>query len=305
MHNNFNTARRDFLRQGSLLFAGSALVPSLAFDGLKSKAVLGIQLYSVRDDMGKDPVGTLQQLAKIGFTHVEHANYHDRKFYGHSPKAFKKLLKSMGMKMRSGHTVLGKDHWDERTKDFTDTWKWTVEDAAIAGQKYVISPWLDESYRKTHDDLKRYMEVFNKCGQLCQKSGMKFGYHNHSFEFNTTLGGERVYDTILKNTDPKLVTQQLDTGNLYNGGGIALDIVKQYPGRFELMHVKDEILSNGGDEKYESSILGQGIVNVRSVVDLGKADGTHHFIIEQESYQGKTPIACAKADYEVMKAWGY
>lgn len=227
----------------------TALVPSSAFASYKSKTILGIQLYSIRDDMRKDPAGTLEQLAKIGCRYVEHANYRERKFYGYTPKTFKKLLGSLGLEMCSGHTVLGKNHWDGKTKDFTDEWKWTVDDAATASQNYVISPWLDESYRKTHDDLKRYMEVFNKSGELCKKSGMKFGYHNHSFEFNTRLDGELVFDTILKNTDPDLVTQQLDIGNLYNGGGIARDVVKQYPGRFELIHVKDEIPSKGGQEK--------------------------------------------------------
>jgi hypothetical protein len=80
----------------------------------------------------------------------------------------------------------------------------------------------------------------------------------------------------------------------------------QYPGRFELMHVKDEIKSTSGKEKYESTILGEGIVNTRQVCDLGrKSGGTRYFIIEQESYQGKSPLDSAKADLEIMKKWGY
>nr|NKQ99743.1 sugar phosphate isomerase/epimerase [Escherichia coli] len=121
-----------------------------------------------------------------------------------------------GMKMLSGHTVFGKAHWDVTKKDFTDAWRFTVEDAAVAGQKFVISPWLDESYRKNADDLKHYMEIFNKCGELCKQSGMKFGYHNHHFEFSEHLDSVPVYDIILGYTDPALVAQQLDTGNLYN-----------------------------------------------------------------------------------------
>ena len=191
-------------------------------------------------------------------------------------------------------------------KDFTDGWKYTIEDAAITGQRYVISPFLEESLRQTEDDLKRFMEVFNKCGDLCKKAGMKFGYHNHDFEFSQKLNGKTVYDLILTNTDPSGVIQQLDTGNLYNGGAKAIDMVKKYPGRFESMHVKDEILATSSQEKYESTILGNGIVNLKEVIDLGrKSGGTVHFIVEQESYQGKTPLACAKEDYEIMKKWGY
>ena len=273
--------------------------------GVKEK-LLGIQLYSVRDDMKKDPLNTLKEIASFGYKNVEHANYVDRKFYGFRAAEFKKVLADLGMKMPSGHTVLAKSHWDEVAKDFTDVWKYTIEDAAIAGQRYVISPFLEESLRQTEDDLKRFMEVFNKCGDLCKKAGMKFGYHNHDFEFSQKLNGKTVYDLILTNTDPSGVIQQLDTGNLYNGGAKAIDMVKKYPGRFESMHVKDEILATSSQEKYESTILGNGIVNLKEVIDLGrKSGGTVHFIVEQESYQGKAPLACAKEDYEIMKKWGY
>ena len=115
-----------------------------------------------------------------------------------------------------------------------------------------------------------------------------------------------MFDIILENTDPSLVAQQLDMGNLYNGGAKAIDVAKKWPGRFELMHVKDEIKSDKGNEKYESTILGKGIVGTKEVIDLGrKSGGTSHFIIEQESYQGKTPIDCAKEDLDIMKNWGY
>jgi sugar phosphate isomerase/epimerase len=248
----------------------------------------------------------LKQLAAMGYKHLEHASYNDRKFYGYGAKEFKKILDGLGLKMPSGHTVLGPKHWDTSRKDFTDLWKHTVEDAAVLGQQFVISPSLDKEYRESGDALKRFMEVFNKSGELCKKSGMKFGYHNHAFEFSEKLDGKVVYDIILDNTDPDLVIQQLDIGNLYNGGATAIDVATRFPGRFPSMHVKDEVLANGGDEKYESAVLGTGIVNVKEVIDIGrKSGGTIHFIIEQESYQGKTPMACMKENLAVMKKWGY
>lgn len=299
------TSRRNFLKSSTMLVAGSALLPKTLFVPAAGE-LMGIQLYSVRDDMKKDPLGTLKQLAGIGYKHVEHANYVNRKFYGYSATEFKKILGDLGLNMPSGHTVMGKQHWDSSKNDFTDEWKWTVEDAAVLGQQLVISPWLDASLRQNYDDMKRYMEVFNKSGELCKKSGMKFGYHNHDFEFSQKLNDVMVYDIILQNTDPSLVAQQLDIGNMYNGGAKALDIMKKYPGRFQSMHVKDEIKAASGNEKYESTILGKGIVPVKEVIDLGrKSGGTIHFIIEQESYQGKTPIECAKEDYSMMKKWGY
>jgi len=299
-------SRRTFLKNSAMAIAATSILPGDAFASFRKKKIVGIQLYTVREDMGKDPAGTLKKLAEMGYRYVEHANYIDHKFYGYGAKDFRNLLDSLKLKMLSGHTRMDPRHWDAGKKDFTDDWKRTVEDAAICGQQFVISPWLDESQRKTYDDTLRYMDVFNKCGELCKASGMKFGYHNHDFEFSTILNNKKLFDIILQNTDPELVAQQLDMGNLYNGGAIAIAVVMQYPDRFELMHVKDEIKAASGPEKYESTVLGEGIVNTRQVTDLGRrSGGTHHFIIEQESYQGKLPLDCCKADLDIMKKWGY
>ena len=285
---------------------GAAILPRTFFTTIAQKEMVGIQLYSVRDDMMKDPKGSLDQLAKMGYVYVEHANYVKEKFYGFSAPEFRKILDDLGLKMISGHTVMGKQHWDETKKDFSDSWKKTVEDAAVLGQKWVISPSMDETMRKTYDDFKRYMDIFNKSGELCKKSGMKFGYHNHDFEFSEKLNGEKLFDIIMKSIDPNLVALQLDMGNLYNGGAVALDIMNQFPGRFEIVHVKDEIAAKGSNEKYESTILGEGIVNTQKVCELAKTKGgTKCYIIEQESYGDKTPMFCAKADLDVMKKWGF
>jgi sugar phosphate isomerase/epimerase len=211
-HKNFDmlASRRKFLTQSGMLLAGAAALPHHLLANFASNSVLGVQLYSVREDMKKDPLGTLKQLAAMGYKNVEHANYINRKFYGYTAKEFKKILDDMGMKMPSGHTVMERTHWDPSKKDFTASWKYTVEDAAIVGQQYVISPWLDEELRKTYDGLLAYMDVFNKSGELCKKSGMKFGYHNHNFEFSTKLNNQKVFDIMVKHTDPSLVAQQLD-----------------------------------------------------------------------------------------------
>jgi sugar phosphate isomerase/epimerase len=298
--------RREFLQKGALALAGTAAFSSDLFAAAKEKHVVGVQLYSIRDDMKKDPLNSLKKLAEMGYTNVEHANYIDRKFYGYSAKEFRKILDDLGLKMPSGHTVMSKKHWDESTKDFTDSWKQTVEDAAICGQKYVISPSLDISMRKDLEQLKYFMDVFNKSGELCKKSGMKFGYHNHDFEFSLKLSSIKVYDIIMQNTDPSLVAQQLDIGNMYGGGGRAADLLKQYPGRFELMHVKDEIKSSTEHIGWESAILGTGVIGVKEIIDMGKkSGGTTQFIIEQESYQGKAPLDCMKEDLAIMKKWKY
>ena len=303
-------SRRKFLVNSSLTLAGAMFFSNNIFANEKAKnTILGLQLYSVRDDMKRDPLGTLKKLSAMGYKNVEHANYIDRKFYGYTATEFKKVLDDLGFKMPSGHTVLSEKHWDKATNDFTDAWKQTVEDAAIVGQHYVISPSLDQKLCSNYDGLVAFLDLFNKSGELCKKSGLKFGYHNHDFEFKYSLNGKQVYDIILEHTDPALVLHQIDIGNMYGAGGRAIEILKKHPGRFESMHVKDEIKSKDKGEMgdaYESTILGKGVLPVKEIVDLfKKSGGTTEFIIEQESYQGKTPLDCSRENLKIMKSWGY
>lgn len=302
-----NTSRRTFIKSGAALIAAAAVMPGEVLAAkTRKKGIIGVQLYSVRDEMGKDPLGSLKKVAAMGYEYVEHANYIDRKFYGYTPQEFRKVLDDLGLKMISGHTVMGRNHWDEARNDFSDSWKYTVDDAAVLGQRYVVSPSMDNSMRSKYDDFMHYMEIFNKCGELCKKQGMKFGYHNHDFEFSEKLNNEKLFDIMMRTMDPDKVVVQLDMGNLYNGGAVALDVVRQYPGRFENLHVKDEIAASEGNDKYESTIIGKGIVNAREVIDLAtKIGGTEVYIIEQESYQGKTPMECIEEDLKIMKSWGY
>jgi sugar phosphate isomerase/epimerase len=301
-----HASRRSFLKKSALALASTALLKKSMFAGNLASEVTSIQLYSIREDMKKDPMGSLKQVAEMGYKYVEHANYINRKFYGWEAKEFRKILDDLGMKMYSGHTVLGKQHWDAAKKDFTDEWKYTVEDAATMGQKFVISPWFDAELRKTYDDTLKFLEVFNKSGELCKKSGMKFGYHNHDFEFSAELNGQKVYDIIMKNTDPNLVSQQLDMGNMVHAGANAADILAKYPGRFETIHVKDEIKSKEKEGTFESTILGDGFVKTREVTQMSvKSGGSWLLVIEQESYQSKTPMQCIKEDLAIMKKWGY
>jgi len=303
-----NTSRRDFLKKSALAAAGTTVLSKslLSCSSAKAKEVVAVQLYCVREDMKNDPLGTLTKLAEMGYKFVEHADYNDRKFYGYTAVEFKKVLGGLGLEMPSGHTVLGKDHWDTSKNDFTDAWKYTVEDAATMDQKFVVSPWLDNSLYSSYDALMGFLEVFNKCGELCQQSGMKFGYHNHDFEFSEILNGEVMFDLMLQNTDPDKVGIQLDVGNMFIAGAKAKDIILKYPNRFETIHVKDmiEIESEDG-HGFESTIIGKGLIGTKEVTDMSKDQGTWLFIIEQESYQGKTPLDCMQEDLEIINQWGY
>jgi sugar phosphate isomerase/epimerase len=300
-------SRRNFIRNTAFATAGVLVAKPNLFAAPKPKHIIGVQLYSVRTDMKANPVATLEQLAKMGYKHVEHAYYIDRKFYGHEPTAFKKTLDGFGLHMPSGHTNLELKHWDAAKKDFIDEWKYTIEDAANAGMQYVITAWLDDALRKSYDAMRSFADVFNASGELCKKYGMKFGYHNHNFEFAKNLNGHSVYDIILAHTDPNLVFLQLDMGNIYGTGADPIEIVKNNPGRFLSVHVKDEIkATEPGESPYESCILGKGFAGTKKITDLcATVGGTTHFIVEQESYQGQTPLAAVKQDLAILKSWGY
>ncbi len=300
-------SRRTFVKNTSLTLTGISFLPSI----LNSKIppdILGVQLYSVRDDMKKDPAGTLKKLAQMGYKYVEHAGYYNGKFYGYSIVDFKKILNDDNLKMESGHSFLGSKQWNKSANDFTDDWKKTIDDAAAIGMKYVISPGVDESLCQNMNDFRHYMDMFNKTGELCKKAGIHFAFHNESYEFNHSLDGTLLYELLLQSTDKSLVAQQMDIGNMYEPGGRAMNYLKKYPGRFLLMHVKDEVKSEApsqNGDKYESTLLTKGVIPVKEIVDYARKTGTKYFIIEQESYQDKTPLECVADDLRIMKSWGF
>ena len=298
--------RRNFIKNAGIALIGTGLINHQPFKFPTSSTIkIGIQLYTVRDVIFKNPVDILQKLAKMGYQNIEHADYVNRKLYGYAVPKFKKIIDDNGLSMISGHTVLQSNHYKKESKTFTDSWKYTIEDAALLGQQYVISPWMDEKIRKDYDKLMAQLDIFNKCGELCNQFNLKFGYHNHNFEFKDKLNNQFIYDIILKNTDPKLVIQQLDIGNLYGVGGRAMDVIKQNPNRFPSLHVKDEIKATVGEmnDGYDSTLLGNGEVKPFEICTLAKEiGGTTHFIVEQESYQGLSSMECAKINLDRLKS---
>jgi sugar phosphate isomerase/epimerase len=299
------TSRRTFLKSGTLAALGAAFMPRLAFSSAAVTATVGLQLYSVRDDMMKDPKGSLKKVADMGYKVVEHAGYAGGKFYGYTPAEFRKILGDLDLKMHSGHVDFGMSAWDASKKDFTDTWKKTVEDAAFMGQKFVLTPQLDDDAQKDYDKLMNVIDLWNKCGALCQKQGMKFGYHD-DFNGDFVLHNMKLYDIIMKNSNPDLTIQQFDIANLYNAAGTdPMDIINKYPNRFVSLHVKDVLNEKNKDNMHDSTVLGKGVLKVKDVVAQAVKNGSWLLIIEQEAYQNESPMDCVKDDLAAMKKWGY
>jgi len=173
--------RRQFSK---MIGAGalSSLIPSRSLWDMKKVGKIGLQLYTVRDAMAEDPIGTLKAIAEMGYDDVEIAGYANGKYYGMAPKEFKKVLDDLGLSVKSGHTLTG-----VRDKDMIGTpinqFERYAADAASIGQDYIVLAYLDDHERERADQYKGIAELLNKCGAISKKQGVKMAYHNHDFEF--------------------------------------------------------------------------------------------------------------------------
>ncbi|MBC8486133.1 MAG: sugar phosphate isomerase/epimerase [Bacteroidetes bacterium] len=260
--------RRNFVKGISATFAASMVLP-LRLSAFPSGKIIGIQLYTLRDQIKDDFEGTLQKIADIGYNAVEAAGYADGKFYGFTPVEYKKITEDKGLIPQSSHTGINLQNVDR-----------VIEDTLEAGMSYIVLPYISQDKRKTLDDYKKLAEEFNQIGERCKKSGLQFAYHNHAFEFEKT--DEIIpYDILLNRTEAEFVTMQLDLYWMIYGGCEPLDYFKRYPGRFELWHVKDMDYT----DKRESTEIGQGRIDFEKIFAAKDKAGMKYYYLEQESFK--------------------
>ncbi len=281
------TNRRNFLRTTAAFAAGAMAFPMAACGESKSKKVIGLQLYTVRDKISADQEATLEKLSRIGYNSLEAAGYNmnDRTFYGMEPKAFANHVRGLGMPLHSSHTVYELDNADV-----------VCEDAAKAGVEYIIYPYLPDNLRTNLDDYRATAEKFNRMGEIAQKHGLKFGYHNHAFEFEE-MDGEIPMDLLIGQTDPKLVTFELDLYWISRGGCDAVDYFKKYPGRFELWHVKDMVTS---DDQFFAPV-GRGRIDFERIFAEKETAGMKYFFVEQDSFRELDPFESVEISLNYLK----
>jgi sugar phosphate isomerase/epimerase len=266
--------RREFVQTTSMAALGSATLSSFTF---LDKKKIGLQLYSLRDIIGKDVTGVLTKVAGFGYKELEAYSYNDGMIFGMKYKEFSDLVKDLGMCVTSGHHGLGKSESFKMLKGTVlNGWEKAVNDAKEAGQKFMVVAYLTIDER---NDYKGVCEALNKAGEVCNKYGIRLNYHNHDFEFEQ-FEGQVAYDLMLTELDPKLVGMEMDLYWMYVANKNPLDYFAKYPGRFEQWHVKDMDKTNATIQVD----VGTGRIDFKSIFAKAKLSGLEHFYIEQEAY---------------------
>lgn len=278
------THRRDFIKSSALMAAAAMIYPTAAFT--PAKKTIGLQLYTVRDQIQKDLKSTLERVAKIGYTSLEAAGYNaaDGTFYQKTPKEFVKLISDLGMKLNSSHTTFEPDAAEK-----------VIGDAVAAGVKYIVYPFLPEQYRKNLDGWKATAEKFNKLGEIAKRNGIRFGYHNHAFEFEK-VDGQIPYDLLVSQTDPSLVTFEMDLYWVTRGGYNPVDYFKKYPGRFELWHVKDMVKT---DDMFFAPV-GTGRIDFAAIFAQKETSGMKYAFVEQDNFKNMDAFESIEMSYKYL-----
>jgi len=236
----------------------------------------GLALYTIRDEMSKNPAAALTEVAAIGYDWVEAADHNNGKFYGLTPREFGKLVSKSGMTPISSHSAMRPGNYEKM-----------IEEAAEAGMKYIILPSLPEELTSSIDGFQRAADFFNKAGEKCRKEGIKFGFHNHQTEFKK-INGRVPYDLLLENTDPRLVIFEVDLAWITAAGIDPISYFRKYPGRFELWHMKDLT-----PEKHDAT-LGEGIIDFKPILAEAKTAGMKYWFLEQDNWRTHTSMESVK-----------
>ncbi|HIZ82860.1 MAG TPA: sugar phosphate isomerase/epimerase [Firmicutes bacterium] len=231
-----------------------------------------IQLYSVRDHMEKDYVGTLEKIAGMGYTAVEFAG-----FGGLSAAEMKGHLDRLGLTAYATHTGFDLLSDDEKLKE-------QIEYHQVIGAKYMLCPWYE---LKTMEDVHKVAEVLNHVGEVAGKAGILTGYHNHGHEFQKVDDGAYLLDKLMEETNPETVKMELDVFWAEHAGCACIPFMKKYGSRCALVHLKQI------DADKNSVDLPDGVIDMPAVVETARSFGTDKFIVEQEAYPVDSLISAA------------
>lgn len=267
--------RRNFIYQmtalGSLTLAG---IPQFSYaNDLKYK--MGLQLFTVRDAMAKDPIETLQKVKEMGYEDFETYGFDPKTkmIYGFKPAEFKKVLDDLNLTTTSGHYGFS-DYFnasEDQLKWFVDQ---CIEASQILNAPYITWPWVHPN-RRNEESFKILADKLNRIGEQVQSAGLGFAYHNHGYEFEKWKGTTG-HEILMKRTEPDLVKLQMDMYWVIHSGQTPKKLVEQQPGRYVMWHIKDM------DKKTRDySELGNGSIDYTQILPDAKKSGMKYYYIEQ------------------------
>lgn len=289
--------RRIFLRN-TALGSTAMFAPISAFSDIWDEQRLqqiGVQVYTVRNELGKDFSGTIKKVADIGYNYLELFNYKEGKIYNKPVKEINGILDNNNIKAVSLHVETGANSPDQDAT-MVKNWEKVVSDAAEMGLEYLVCAYLADTERQSIDDYKKIADLFNKSGEVCKQYGIQFGYHNHAFEFEP-MDNEVPYDILLEQTDDELVKMELDLYWIIKAGQDPVKYFKAHPGRFPLWHVKD--ISNN-EEQYFTEV-GNGSINWQTIFQHTELSGMKRFFVEQDKCRDSSPLESLTISYQYLR----
>jgi sugar phosphate isomerase/epimerase len=276
--------RRTLLQCSAAYLALGTPTLRAATAAMKSRYRMGLQLYTVREPMAKDAVGTLKQAAELGYRNFETYGFEPDsvKYYAMPARDFRKVLDDLGLATTTGHYDLHQ-FLAKPPAAMTAYIDRCIEGALALNQKYITWAWLDPQSRDL-DSFKRVAERLNLIGGQAAKAGLRVAYHNHDFEFiphNGTTG----YDIIMRETDPELVKLQLDLFWVaHSSARTPHELFALQPGRFVMWHVKDM------DKARRYTELGNGVIDFTRIMPDAQLAGLEEYFVEQGDNFAESPM---------------
>ena len=254
-------------------------------------APFGIQTYTFRRSIGKDPAKVLDTIKMMGFTEIEGGGGRMH------PADFKKLCDERGLSIPS----TGASYDELNNKLDSVIWR-----AKILGAKYIMCAWIPHQNNVfTFENAKKSAEDFNRAGKILKENGLTFTYHAHGYEFQPYEDGT-LLDYLFKNTNPDYVSYQMDIFWIHFGGGDPVGLMKKYGNRWKTMHIKDMKKGTPKDLTGLTSVennvtVGTGELNMPAILKEAKRIGVKHYFIEDESSSITTQVPASVAYMKSLK----
>ena len=280
------SSRREFVARAAALASFARGV--FGKDAL-THANLGVQLYTVRNIIEKDPASVLKSIADIGYTEVEATS-------GNLDKIWP-ALQGTGLKPVSVHVETG--IWNTGGDALTQL----LSGLKQKGFQYAVYPYVPPNQRGGLDVFKKLADTLNRSGKAAQAQGLKFCYHNHAFEFEP-MGGTTGLETFMNETSKETVGLELDIFWVVTAGHDPIELLQKYKGRIPLLHLKDRM--KGSSAQFNEKVppatfkeVGSGSIDIPAVLKTANTVGVKHYFVEQDQTPGD-PIASLRKSYEYL-----